>query len=230
MADKEKSAKAEQKEPQMDPRMEAALRDAYAHAEDISRDEQRGTPAPAEAASADQAKADAEVAGAEEKAAPTVDAGELTALQAALKSAETKAEEAKSSMLRARADLENARRRFEREQKESKKYAAEKVLKALIPVVDDLDRALEHGGEEGGALADGVKLVHRKFLQALEGEGAKSFSPQGEAFDPMAHEAMTQMPSAEVPAGHVLQVFQRGWYLQERLLRPAKVIVASAPE
>jgi molecular chaperone GrpE len=135
----------------------------------------------------------------------------------------------RDAMLRARADLENARRRFEREKKEDQLFAGERVLKALIPVVDDLDRALANipdSEDASGSLVEGVQMVHRKFLQALESQGAKSFYPEGEVFDPTTHEALMEMPSEEVEPGHIAQVFQRGWFLNERLLRPAKVIIA----
>jgi molecular chaperone GrpE len=133
----------------------------------------------------------------------------------------------REAMMRARADLENARRRFEREQKESQLYAAEKTLKAMIPVVDDLDLALANLPEgEDAKITEGIKLVHRKFLQALESQGAKTFYPVGEAFDPSSHEALMEMESEEVETGHIVQVFQRGWTLNSRLLRPAKVIIA----
>ena len=161
----------------------------------------------------------------EEKSLPTIEEQLRTQLQAA----ETKAAEARDGMLRARADYENARRRFERERDEGKKYSAEKTLKAIVPLIDDLDRALEHCGDLEGPLVDGIKLTHRKFLQVLEKEGAISFSPLGEPFDPTLHEALTEMPSETVEPGHVCQVFQRGWKLHDRLLHAAKVIVSRAP-
>ena len=219
----------EKKGAKMNPDMEAALRDAYAHAEVLSRgeDAQDEGVDTAQKAQGEEKEHHDSAGGAEE--APEDHSALISELQEKLVAALASAEDAKANALRHRADLENARRRFEREQREGRKFAAEKVLKALLPIVDDFDRALEHSGAEEGALLEGVKLVHRKFLQTLETEGAESFFPIGEAFDPTSHEAMTQMPSADVPPGHVAQVFQRGWRLQDRLLRPAKVIVATAP-
>lgn len=190
----------------LSPDLEAALRDAEAHAEDLE----------AKKTDSNQAK---------------VDDQELNKLKEDLAAAQKLNAEMRDGMMRARADLENARRRFEREQKESQLYAGEKVLKSLIPIVDDLDRTLENipeGMGEDNSLVSGVNMVHRKFLHALESQGAKSFYPLGEAFDPTNHEALMEAPSEEVEAGHIMQVFQRGWTLNERLLRPAKVIIAKA--
>ena len=190
----------------LSPDLEAALRDAEAHAEDL------------EAKKADSNQTQ-------------IDDQELKKLKEDLETAQKLNAEMRDGMMRARADLENARRRFEREQKESQLYAGEKVLKSLIPIVDDLDRTLENIPEdlnEDHSLVSGVNMVHRKFLHALESQGAKSFYPLGEAFDPTNHEALMEAPSEEVEAGHILQVFQRGWTLNERLLRPAKVIIAKA--
>ena len=192
----------------LSPDLEAALRDAEAHAEGL------GTPA-----NQSDEKSDPESNVALEKA------------QAELATAQKTVNDMREGMLRARADLENARRRFEREQKESQLYAGERVLKSLIPIVDDLDRTLENIPEDLGedhSLVSGVHMIHRKFLQALESQGATSFYPLGEDFDPTTHEALMEAPSEEVESGKIMQVFQRGWMLNERLLRPAKVIIAKA--
>lgn len=151
-------------------------------------------------------------------------------LKAELAASKLKVEQAHEAMLRARADLDNARRRFDREQKEATKYAAERTLKALFPVIDDLDLTISNISPEADAqLAEGVRLVHRKFLQALESQGVLSFHPEGESFDPTRHEALMEQPSADHEPGTIVQVFQRGWSLNERLLRAAKVIIAKAP-
>lgn len=213
----------------LSPDLEAALRDAEVHAQKINTpaaDEQPEV-SPSEVVT-DQA-VEPSSDGSSDKSGGDK---ELAALRAQLEQAQRQTEELKQSALRARADLENARRRFEREKKEDQLYAGERVLKALVPVVDDLDRALESipsNTEDAESLVEGVKMVHRKFLQALEAQGAKSFYPLGESFDPTTHEAMMEMPSEELEPGTIAQVFQRGWMLNERLLRPAKVIIAKAP-
>jgi molecular chaperone GrpE len=197
--------------------LEAVLRDAEEYAE--------GKASP-RAPAAEDAKGEGSEGG---KSAEGAGAEELTKLKAELAAAQQKAEQLQEAALRARADLDNARRRFEREQKESVKFASERALKALIPVVDDLDLTLSNLSDEAEAqLAEGVRLVHRKFLQALESQGATSFYPVGEPFDPTSHEALMEQPSAEHEPGTIVQVFQRGWHLNERLLRPAKVIIAKA--
>ena len=217
------------------PDLEAALRDAQAHAEVL--EDQKTNPE-------DQAAEDhhddvivgevveSDVSDPEVADEAEGDTQEIEAVRVELQQAQKQSVEMRDAMLRARADLENARRRFEREKKEDQLFAGERVLKALIPVVDDLDRALANIPETedtSGSLVEGVQMVHRKFLQALESQGAKSFYPAGELFDPTTHEALMEMPVDDVEPGHIAQVFQRGWLLNERLLRPAKVIIAKEP-
>jgi molecular chaperone GrpE len=191
----------------LSPDLEAALKEAEAHAEGIESKKER-----------------------EASAETVVEAGD-EALKAELEQAKKQVSDMREGMLRARVDLENARRRFEREQKESQLYAGERVFKFLLPIVDDLDRTLENiptDLSEDHSLVSGVNMVHRKFLQALESQGAKSFYPLGEAFDPTNHEALMEAPSESAEPGEIIQVFQRGWHLNERLLRPVKVIIAKA--
>ena len=126
------------------------------------------------------------------------------------------------------ADLENARRRFNRERDELKKFGVEGLLRDMLPVVDNLERALAHS-ESGHSLVEGVELVLRQFVQVAGQYGAKPFDATGEIFDPQRHEAMSQIPMADVEPGTVIEVFQRGWMLHDRLVRPAMVVVASAP-
>lgn len=210
----------------LSPDLEAALRDAEVHAQKINTPvaDEQSEVSPSEVVTDQVVEPGSDALG---------DAGkELEELRSQLAQAQKQNEELKQSALRARADLENARRRFEREKKEDQLFAGERVLKALVPVVDDLDRALESipsNAEDAESLAEGVKMVHRKFLQALEAQGAKSFYPLNESFDPTTHEALMEMPSEELEPGTIAQVFQRGWMLNERLLRPAKVIIAKAP-
>jgi molecular chaperone GrpE len=194
----------------LSPDLEAALKDAEAHAEGVET--HKSEPLNNETSE--------------------LETDEIKALQDELSQAQAQISELREGMLRARADLENARRRFEREQKDSQLYAGERVLKSLIPIVDDLDRTLENIPEdiaEDHSLVSGVNMVHRKFLQALESQGAKSFYPLNEAFDPTNHEALMEAPSEEAEPGQIIQVFQRGWNLSDRLLRPAKVIIAKSP-
>ena len=212
--------------------LEAALKDAEAHAEHLGGAvDTTSQEDEAVLSSTDQGQDQKTVDETPSKEESTdASSTQLNQLKTELIASRKLGEEMRDGMIRARADLENARRRFDREQKEAQIYASEKVLKAIIPVVDDLDRALDNVTEdEEGSLVEGVKLVHRKFLQTLESQGAVSFYPIGELFDPTSHEALMEMPTTEHPEGHITQVFQRGWRLKERLLRPAKVIIAKAP-
>lgn len=150
---------------------------------------------------------------------------------AALEAAQREVADWKGRAYRATADLDNLRKRSQKEREDLRRFAVEGLLKDLLPVIDNLERALAHAEtSEGQGLIDGVKMVLRQFTQTLSVKGAEPFDPTGEPFDPVVHEAMTQMVSADVEPGHVAQTFQRGWKLNGRLVRPAMVIVAKAPE
>ena len=133
--------------------------------------------------------------------------------------------------LRATADLENYKKRAQKEKEEVQKFGAERLLKDFLPVSDNLDRALEAAQKSNdfGSLRTGVDMTRKLFESALGKHGVKSFSAVGQPFDPRLHEAMQQMESATVPAGHVLFEAVRGYTLNERLMRPALVVVARAP-
>ncbi|MGH8446799.1 MAG: nucleotide exchange factor GrpE [Solimonas sp.] len=163
-----------------------------------------------------------------------LDAGgdELEALRAQLADAETRAGAARDAQLRAAADLENTRRRLERDAQNSSRYAAEKLLGELLAVADSLElglKATETADASVKALADGMQLTYRQLMSVLEKQGVRQIDPAGQPFNPELHQAMTMVPSAEVPANHVLSVMQKGYSLHERLLRPAMVVVSRAP-
>ncbi|MCB9528516.1 MAG: nucleotide exchange factor GrpE [bacterium] len=161
--------------------------------------------------------------------APEIDAAVAAAEE--LDAARREAADWKARAYRATADLENVRRRFQKEREELRRFAVEGLLKDMLPIVDNLERAVQHAeqnGQEG--LVDGVKMVLRQFQQTLAGKGAEPFEALGQPFDPQLHEAMTEMPTTEFAPGHVASVFQRGWKLNGRLVRPAMVVVAKAPE
>jgi molecular chaperone GrpE len=130
--------------------------------------------------------------------------------------------------LRAAADLENYRKRAQRERDEVQRFGNEKLLKDFFPVIDGLDRALAAAPAED-PLAKGIQLVRATFEQALARHGVKAFSALGEPFDPARHEALLQVPTAEHPPGTVVVEHARGFLLNERLARPAMVGVAIAP-
>jgi molecular chaperone GrpE len=127
---------------------------------------------------------------------------------------------------RKQAELENYRKRALREQERLVAHAHERLVKALLPILDDLERALEAAeAHEEAALVDGVKLVEQSLRKALEKEGLAEIETDG-AFDPHVHEAMLTRPGDGAEPGSVVEVVQRGYRVGEKLVRPAKVIVA----
>ena len=130
------------------------------------------------------------------------------------------------SYLRLAADFDNYRKRVAREQAALTERANERLLNELLPVLDDLERALEAASKhEEAKLEEGVKLVHRSFLALLERHGLSEIETNG-AFDPHVHEALLAQPAEDAEEGSVLQVLQKGYRLGDRVLRPARVIVA----
>jgi molecular chaperone GrpE len=142
--------------------------------------------------------------------------------------------ELRDRLLRTLADMENLRKRTDREVADSRLYAVTSFARDILGVADNMRRALDAVGPElrasaeGGvkALIDGVELTERELLKALEKNGMRQFSPQGEKFDPNLHQAMYEVPDASVPAGSVVQVVQPGYMIGERVLRPALVGVS----
>jgi molecular chaperone GrpE len=133
-------------------------------------------------------------------------------------------------MLRAVADLENYKKRAAKEKEEQQKFGNEKLLRDLLPVVDNFDRALEHS-KAGGDLASlekGVMMVRKLFEDTLLKHGVKAFESKGKPFDPNLHEAMQQVETSELPPNHVLSELVRGFTLNDRLVRPALVMVSKA--
>jgi molecular chaperone GrpE len=144
--------------------------------------------------------------------------------------------ELKDRHLRLAADFENFKRRMLKERQELLNYGSESLIKELLPTVDNLERALGYAAaEEEEAidkdnLTEGVELTFRSLMQTLEKAGVEVVAPEGNEFDPRHHEAMRQVPSAEHPPGTVIEVYQKGYLLRNRLLRPALVAVSSAAE
>jgi len=142
--------------------------------------------------------------------------------------------EMKDRLLRALAEMENLRKRTEREVAESRLYSVASFARDVLGVADNMRRALEavapelRASKQAGvkALLDGVELTERELSKALEKNGVRQFSPHGEKFDPNLHQAMFEVPDASVPAGSVVQVVQPGYMIGERVLRPALVGVS----
>jgi molecular chaperone GrpE len=151
-------------------------------------------------------------------------------LQEVLKQTQTEAQSMRDKWLRAAADLENYRKRAQKERDEVVKFGNERLLKDFLPVVDDLERVVSSAQKasidpQSQAVIDGVRLVAKKFLDQLEKHGVTSFDSQGIAFDPNLHEAVQQVASAQ-PMGTVVDQLQRGFMIGGRLLRPALVTVS----
>ncbi|PYM90422.1 MAG: nucleotide exchange factor GrpE [Candidatus Rokuibacteriota bacterium] len=141
-------------------------------------------------------------------------------------------EEKQDRLLRALAETENVRRRAQRERDDYVRYANESLLRDLIPVLDNLDRALEaarSGGDATGVVA-GVELIQRELLKVLERAGVTRYSALGQPFDPTRHEAIASVVSADAPPGTVLRETLPGYLLHGRVLRAALVSVAAAPD
>lgn len=137
-------------------------------------------------------------------------------------------------MLRLQADFENFRRRASREREEALRYGAQNLVKDLLSVVDNLERAIDHARDNAGGdlqgLLQGVELVQRELLAVLEQHHVVPIDAQGEPFNPALHEAMAQAPDPTVAPNTVIDVLQRGYQLRDRLIRPARVVVARAPD
>lgn len=136
-------------------------------------------------------------------------------------------EQLKAQSLLERADLENQRKRIAREIDNARKFANERLLGDLLPVFDSLDAGLTAAGSEASPLRDGLEMTCKQLLKVAGENGLVVLDPTGEAFNPEHHQAISQMPAPGVSADHVAQVFQKGYLLNGRLLRPALVVVAS---
>ena len=147
-------------------------------------------------------------------------------LEQKLADAEAKTEEHLNDLKRVAAEFDNYRKRAARDQDALVARAAERLVKELLPVLDDLERALVAADEhEEAKLEEGVRLVHRSLADALRKEGLEEISTEG-AFDPHVHEALLSQPS-EADEGAVIEVLQKGYRLGDRVLRPARVVVAA---
>jgi molecular chaperone GrpE len=150
--------------------------------------------------------------------------------EARIAEAEARAEQHREDLLRAAAEMDNVRKRAAREIDAARQYGIERFAGELLPVADSLMLGLELAPDADPAtLRQGQDATLRLLLKAFERVGLTEVDPAGQAFDPGQHEAMAMRPSAEHPPHTVLQVIQRGWLLNGRLLRPARVIVSTAP-
>ena len=156
---------------------------------------------------------------------------ELDTLRQELLATQAREAEYLDGWQRSRAELANARKRFQREQEQAHAGAQADLLVRLLPIVDDLERAFDTLPHNLSGLTwiQGIVLIHRKLQWILEQAGVTSNEAAGKEFDPFVHEAVTHEPSDSVPAGHVVAELQRGYRMGDRVLRPAMVRVSSGP-
>jgi len=155
----------------------------------------------------------------------------MTELQAQLTAKEAEAAANWDKFLRERADLENYRKRVNKEKEELLNYGNKSLIEDILPVLDSLERALAHATEDGlGALVEGIRMTHGMLLTTLRKFGVTPVESAGAVFDPAFHQAMAQVPTDDYPANTVVEEYQKGYLLKERLLRPAMVTVAVAPK
>lgn len=140
---------------------------------------------------------------------------------------EKEARENWDRFVRERADLENYRKRVNREKEELLNYGNKSLIEEILPVIDNLERALAHASEDGlGALVEGIRMTHGMLLSALKKFNVTPIEAVGTPFDSAFHQAMAQVPTDQQPANTVVEEYQKGYMLKERLLRPAMVTVA----
>lgn len=200
-------------------------------------DQENNNETPEERAAAADAAADmaAELAELEAEDAPGEDV-EVEIDAAA--DAEAEIAELKDKLLRTLADMENLRRRSQKDREDALKYASANFARDMLSVADNLRRAIEsipeNGDPDGAALVgfiEGIALTERGLLSALERHKIEKIEPMGKKFDPQFHEALFEIPTNDAPSGTVMQVMETGYIIHDRLLRPAKVGIAkAAPE
>ncbi len=156
---------------------------------------------------------------------------ENTGLEQQLAEALEEKQRLQEQYLRTLADMDNLRKRTTREKEEIAKFANEGILRDILPVIDNLERALEHSekADESGGLLEGVRMTLSQFTQVLGRFGVETIESVGKPFDPAYHQAMGQLESADHPVNTVMVEMQKGYQLNERLLRPAFVLVAKPP-
>lgn len=148
-----------------------------------------------------------------------------------LAQAQAQAEQYRDQFLRTAAELDNVRKRSAREVERAHKYGVERLAGELLAVVDSLEMGIEAAGQDAPeAVVEGSRATLKLILAALEKFGVSPLDPLGEPFDPEWHEAMVSQPSDAAEPNSVLQVVQKGYRIQDRLLRPARVIVSRAPD
>ena len=157
---------------------------------------------------------------------------ELEKLREQLNNKDQEARETHDRFLRQTAEVENFKKRMAREKGDAIRYANEELVRDLLPILDNLERAVEHarGGGNGKPILDGVEMVLKGFLEILSKHGMTQVSASGEIFDPEKHEAIAKVESETHKPNTVVEEHHKGYYLRDRLLRPSLVSVAKSPE
>jgi molecular chaperone GrpE len=162
---------------------------------------------------------------------PTQSAGPVSTDSEQLALALVEVEKYKDLLLRKAAEFENFRRRSENETTAIIRFANEDLISAILPIVDDFERSLKHGQEskDFDALYRGIELIYQKMTKALESQGVKALETVGKEFSVEFHDALMQMPRTGVAPHTIIEELEKGYTLREKVIRHAKVIVASAP-
>ncbi|WP_462052815.1 nucleotide exchange factor GrpE [Vibrio parahaemolyticus] len=190
--------------------------------EEAEKVEAAAQEAAAQEAAAQEAEAELEEIGDEKDA-------KIAQLEAALLSSETKVKDQQDAVLRAKAEVENMRRRTEQEIDKARKYALNKFAEELLPVIDNLERAIQAADTENEVIKpilEGVELTHKTFVDVVAKFGLKEINPEGETFNPEFHQAMSIQESPDHESNTVMFVMQKGYELNGRVIRPAMVMVA----
>jgi len=174
----------------------------------------------------DRVTTQADVPASDEIDVSTVEARDL---ETQLAAASARADENYNKLLLAMADFENYKKRSERHNREIAEHKRRDLLRSLLPVIDNLERALASEGEDAAPLREGVAQTLKGFEALLAAQGVKTLSVKGKPFDPAFAEAIATQPSADVEDGIVLEEAQKGYSIGDDLLRPAKVIVSASP-
>jgi len=149
-------------------------------------------------------------------------------LQEQLEEAQGKVSEYWDQVVRAKAEMENIKRRAQRDVESARKYSVEKFASDLLPVVDSLEQGIEtsKSATDVNAIREGMEMTTTMLINTLEKQGLIQVHPHGEKFNPEYHEAMSMVESPDIPEDHVITVFQKGYQLNGRLVRPARVVVS----
>jgi molecular chaperone GrpE len=179
---------------------------------------ENGSPDPE--AMRDTAAGESNAAGVES----SLPADEVNALKAEL-------EDTKDQLLRTRAELENFRKRTQRERNDASRYESFRLVQDLLPAIDGLDLAMKSAEQSGDfqSLLDGIKMVYSQVLDVFKAHSTEQIPAEGKMFDPNLHEALTQIPTADVEPMTIVQVIETGYRQHDRVVRPARVVVAGAP-